>query len=265
MCSRFLSAMALVATLTGCGREQRVLRVCADPNNLPFSNQREEGFENRIAEVMADALGARVEYTWFPQRRGFVRNTLGAGLCDAIMGVPARYDPVETTRSYYRSTYVFVTREDRKLALSSFDDPALRTLTIGIHITGDDYSNPPPAHALSRRHMVNNIAGYSIYGDYSQPNPPARLIEAVSNGDVDVAVVWGPLGGFFAGRQPAPLAVSPVAVDQDDGMPFAFEIAMGVRKGDHARRDELQRALDLRRADVARILADYRVPLKEAP
>ena len=177
-------------------RGERVLRVCADPNNLPFSNEREEGFENRLAELLARELGAeRVEYTWWAQRRGFFRNTLNAGLCDVVMGVPSSVELAATTRPYYRSTYVFVTRADRGLDIRSLDDEALRRVRVGVSIIGDDYANAPPAHALAQRGIVGNVVGFSVYGDYAQPNPPARIVEAVAAGDVDVAVVWGPLAG----------------------------------------------------------------------
>ena len=243
--------------------QQRVLRVCADPNNLPYSNQKSEGFENRIAELIARELKARVEYTWFAQRRGFVRNTLKAGLCDVVMGVPAHYDLVATTKPYYASSYVFVTRSDRKLAISSIDDPILRRLKIGVHIVGDDYSNPPPVHALSRRGIVKNVSGYMIYGDYAHPNPPARLVAAVASGEVDVAILWGPFAGYFGSRQPVPLKISPILPEKDGpDLPFVFEMAIGVRKGDADLRQELDRVLDTRREEIARILAEYRVPLK---
>jgi mxaJ protein len=271
MCSRF-NEMVIIACCFGFGfsvyaaepdAKQRVLKVCADPNNLPFSNEKREGFENRIAELVAHELDARIEYTWFAQRRGFVRNTLREGLCDLIMGVPANFDPVQTTRPYYRSTYVFVTRRDRRLHISSMDDAALKRLHIGVHIVGDDYANPPPVHALSRRNIVRNVSGYSIYGDYSQPNPPARLIEAVASGEIDVAIVWGPFAGFFGKRQPVPLRIAPVTPETDGpAIPFVFDIAMGVRKGDKALRQELERVLDHRQQDIYTILTEYGAPLK---
>ena len=240
----------------------RVLRVCADPNNLPFSDSAGRGFENRLAELIAADLGAEVRYTWWAQRRGFVRNTLRAGTCDLIPGIPARFDPVATTAPYYRSTYVFVTRADLAPAIASFDDPRLRRLKVGVHLIGDDYANPPPVSALARRGIVRNVAGYSIYGDYREPNPPARLVEAVALRDVDVAIVWGPLGGYFASRSEVPLRVTPVTrADDGPGVPFVFPIAMGVRPDDRALARTLDEVLTRRRADVRRILEQYGVPL----
>ena len=172
-----------------------LLRVCADPNNLPFSNDREQGFENAIARIVGAELHRSVRYTWWPQRRGFVRNTLNAGKCDVVLGVPAGYALTRNTRPYYRSTYVFVTRADRH-AVTSFDDPLLRTLRIGVPVAGDDYDNPPPVVALAVRGLYGNVHGFSLYGDYSQTAPPARLVDAVANDDVDVAIAWGPMAGY---------------------------------------------------------------------
>jgi mxaJ protein len=240
---------------------ERELRVCADPNNLPFSNRRDEGFENRIANLIGREFGAKIHYTWWAQRRGFVRNTMGQGLCDLIIGVPAGYDPVLTTRPYYRSTYVFVSRRDQALALTSLDDPRLRNLKIGVHLMGDDGANAPPAHALSRRGIITNVVGYTIYGDYAEPNPPARLIAAVASGAIDVALAWGPLAGYFSPRQPIDLELSAISPAADPpGLRFEFGIAMGVRKEDAALRDELNRLLDRRREEINKILEEYRVP-----
>ncbi|HEX2220040.1 MAG TPA: substrate-binding domain-containing protein [Gemmatimonadales bacterium] len=239
-----------------------VLRVCSDPNNLPFSNRAGQGFENRLAELVAAELGAQVRYTWWAQRRGFVRNTLGAGACDLIPGVPAGYELVATTEPYYRSTYVFVTRRDLSPAIESIDDPRLHRLRIGVHLIGDDYAAPPPATALARRGIVDNVRGYSLYGDYREPNPPARLVEAVAKGEVDVALVWGPLGGYFAERESAPLRVTPLLERGDGpGVPFVFDIAMGVRRGDSALARRVGTVLDQRRTEVRRILERYGVPL----
>jgi mxaJ protein len=166
--------------------EQRVLRVAADPNNLPFSNDRLEGFENEIAELIARELHCRIEYHWRAQRRGFFRETLKSGDVDLVLGVPAHFDMALTTAPYYRSSYVFVSRVDRNLHVSSFDDPELRKLKVGVQLIGNDGVDTPPAHALAARGIVNKIIGFTLYGDYSQHNPPARIIDAVANGDVDV-------------------------------------------------------------------------------
>jgi mxaJ protein len=236
------------------------LRVCADPNNLPFSNQRGEGFENKLAALIAADLKVPVRYTWWAQRRGFIRNTLGAGQCDVVMGLPAALDAVRTTRPYYRSSYVFVSRADRHLAVRSFDDPALRTLRIGVPLVGDDGVNPPPAHALARRGIIDNVAGFTVYGDYRQDSPPQRVLDAVTSGTVDVAVVWGPLAGYAARRGRVPLNLVPVSPATDQSLPFVYDIALGVRKNDEVLQRKLDAVLRRRRADIERILQDYGVP-----
>ena len=149
---------------------RRVLRVCADPNNLPFSNQAGEGLENRLAELVAAHLEAELQYVWWAERKSFLRNSLQAGLCDVVMGVPSTLDSVSVTRPYYQSTYVFVERTDRHLKIASLNDPRLEQLKIGIHIVGDDYA--PPAHLLARRGLASQLAGYSLYGPLGEPNPP---------------------------------------------------------------------------------------------
>jgi mxaJ protein len=242
--------------------DPRDLWVCADPNNMPFSDAREEGFENHIAALVADDLGRRLRYFWEPQRRGFVRTTIKAGHCDLVIGVPAAYDLLETTRPYYESSYVFVTRRDHGPRLHSFDDRRLAGWSIGIQITGDDYDNPPAAQALAIRHLAQNVRGFPVYGDYSQAAPQRTVIDAVAAGRVDTAVVWGPLAGYFASRSRVPLVLSPVAPAVDrTGLPFVFQIAMGVRRGDPAFRARLDDLIERRQAELDAILRHFAVPL----
>jgi mxaJ protein len=259
---RTIAALAICALVSATPASARTLRVCADPNNLPFSNERGEGFENRIVALLGEELGASVEYTWWAQRRGFLRNTLKAGLCDLVPGLPKELEGVRTTAPYYRSTYVFVTRSDGP-RVTSFDDPVLRDLTIGVQLVGDDGWNTPPAHALSRRGVIDNVRGYSLYGDYREPNPPARIIAAVAEREVDAAVAWGPLAGYFATRQKTPLQITPVQPQADAKLPMAWDIAMAVRPHDAALQQEIDAALGRRRADVDAILAGYGVPRVE--
>jgi mxaJ protein len=247
------------ATETAAARE---LRVCADPNSLPFSNERGEGLENRLAALLGDHLQATVTYVWWAQRRGFIRNTLQAGMCDVVMGLPADIETAATTQPYYRSSYVFVTREGEP-APRSFDDPMLGAATIGVHLIGDDFSNSPPAHALTARGHLANVRGYSVYGDYRIPNPPARLIEAVASGALDVAVAWGPLAGYFAKSSPVPLHLTVVSPEVDPPFPFVFDIAMGVARGNPALRAELNQFIDSKRPAIDRILHAYGVPRVE--
>jgi mxaJ protein len=267
----FRSACALLITVAiGCHRDAtapvatatRLLRVCADPNNLPFSNQRLEGFENKLAELVADRLDARIEYVWWAQRRGFIRNTLRAGVCDVVMGLPSRIEQAATTVPYYRSSYVFVTRRGAHQP-SSFDDPYLGTATVGVHIIGDDFSNSPPAHALTNRGLIDNVRGYSVYGDYRSPNPPAELINAVARGAVDVAIAWGPLAGYFARASNVPLQVTRVHPDEEPPYPFVFDMSMGVARSNGALRDELNGVIAANQPAIDRILREYAVPVIE--
>jgi mxaJ protein len=241
-------------------RPAGVLRVCADPNNLPFSNNRGEGFENKLAELVARDLNLRLEYTWWAQRRGFFRNTLKAGTCDVVMGVPQGFEMALTTMPYYRSSYVFL-YHNRNLDLTSFDDPQLRHLKLGVQMVGDDFSNTPPAHALSRRNIIHNVKGYTLYGDYSNANPPVSIVTAVARKEIDVAIVWGPLAGYFARQQQTPLKLSFVTPQIDQPfLPFVYDISMGVRRDDQELKDQLERVMENRRADIDKLLSDYGVP-----
>src|SRR5829696_8981006 len=255
-----LTALVLALALFAAPAHARELRVCADPNNLPFSNEREEGFENKIVALVAEELGATVAYTWWAQRRGFVRSTIKADLCDLVPGVPFGFELLRTTQPYYRSTYVFVTRADGP-RIASFDDPVLREVKVGVQLVGDDGANTPPAHALANRGVVDNVRGYHLYADYGEPNPPSRIVEAVARGEVDVAIAWGPMAGFFAVRQPQPLSVAPVSPIADGPrLPMVWDIAMGVRREEPELRNEIGAALRQRKPEIDAILRAYDVP-----
>ena len=249
-----------VLSPTNASGRRILMRVCADPNNLPFSNRAGEGIENELAELLAKDLGLRVAYYWWPQRRGFVRNTLKLGDCDVVMGISTESQLVLTTKPYYRSTYVFLTRRDGP-RVRSLDDTVLRHLKIGIPLTGGE-ANPPPAQSLAERGLASRVAGYPLYGDYSKPNPPAALVDAVSRHEVDVAIVWGPLAGYFARFSSRPLSLTPVqpVVDRD-GVPYIYAISLGVRQSDRAWRDQLQAALDRHQSEIRRLLESYSVPV----
>jgi mxaJ protein len=249
-------ALSLGATAT----EARDLRVCADPNNLPFSNERGEGFENKIAELIANELGARLSYVWWAQHRGFVRKTLNDGLCDLVTGTTNGIEMLRTTRPYYRSGFAFVTRADGPV-ISSLDDPQLHRLRIGIQLVGLDGSNPPPSEALAKRGIIDNVRGYMVYGDYQYDNPGAGILKAVARGTIDVAIVWGPTAGFYAARQDPPLRVT-LVTPQIDGprLPMVFDANMGVRKDDRVLLDDVNAALARLAPQIDPILDEYHVP-----
>ena len=239
-------------------------RVCADPENMPHSNQKQEGFENKIADLIAKDFGATPRYIWWGQRRGFIRNTMNAtleeGRCDIVIGVPEGYDLVRTTKPYYRSTYVFVYPKDKGPQVKSLDDPVLKKVKIGVHLLGDDYTNPPPVHELAKRGVVGNLVGFSTF--YSAENPPSSIIDAVASGKIDIAIVWGPAAGYYVKQQRVPLVMVPIPSGKGD-LPFEFGMSMGVKLGNDALRLKLEKVIDSRHAEIIKILNDYNVPLVE--
>ncbi len=238
------------------------LVVCADPNNLPFSNRAGAGFENKLVTLLARDLHTEVQYIWWAQRRGFVRHTLLPQGCDLWPGVAVGTEGLKTSRPYYRSTYVFVTRRADALQQLSLDDPRLRKLTIGVQMVGYEATNTPPAQALAERGLTQNVRGYMLFGDYTQPNPPAAIVAAVASGAVDVALVWGPLAGYFSARSHVPLRLQPV---QDNGQwPMAYDIALGVRRDEDQLRERLDAALMAEKPAIDALLREYHTPLVTA-
>ena len=249
ICAGFWAAAAPVSpALT------RELKVCVDPNNMPFSNARGEGFENKIAEIIAADMGASVKFVWAYQWRGFVRKELNAGLCDVIPGVPAKFDRVRATKPYYTASYAFVQPENTT-PISSFDDARLKSARIGVQLVGNDGANTPPMTELARRGVTSGIRGYMVYGDWSKPDPLLPIIVGVAQRDVDVSIVWGPVADYYSALQKPPLRVT--HIDNIPAMQFA--IAMGVRKQDEALADEINKSLSQRQADIRKVLADYSI------
>jgi len=235
-------------------------KVCADPNNMPYSNAQGQGFENKLAILVAHDLGQKAVFVFQRQTDNFLNRGLKAHLCDAVMGLPTMLDDVAVTKPYYASTYVFVSRA-RDQAVSSLADPRLRRLKIGVHLVGD---NPtPPAEVLGEEGIVNNVHGFMVSGgDYGKPNPPARLIEAVTAGTIDVAAVWGPIGGYYARLSPVPLKITPMAgTERFAPLVFQYAIGMGVRKEDAALKARLNEILGRERETIHALLASYGVPL----
>jgi quinoprotein dehydrogenase-associated probable ABC transporter substrate-binding protein len=235
---------------------KRLLRVCADPDNLPYSHQDESGFENRIAAIVADDLGASLQYEWQPLRRGFVRKTMGSGRCDVFIGVPAGFERVLTTQPYYRSSYVFVWRRGED-GPRSFADPRIARERIGVQLVGNDMAATPPGHALARAGALSNVVGYPVYGD----GPAARrMVDALASHDIACALLWGPQAGYFARRAAVPMEIVVAHAPAGLEAPFEFSIAMGVARGNAALRDELDAVLQHRRNDIDAVLAQYAVP-----
>lgn len=257
MSSRFLSAL-LCTVMPAVAAAQPVLRVCADPNNLPFSNQQEQGFENEVAELLAAQLDMRLEYTWWAERKSFLKNSLESGRCDVVIGVPSSLTHVMATKPYYRSTYVFVSRHDRNLQIASLNDPRFAHWRIGVHVVGDDYA--PPAAALARSGVNANIVGFSLFGKFGDQNPPRKIVSAVANRDIDVAIVWGPFAGYFGKQESVALDIVPVSPATFLGIPFTYDISAAVRNGNDNLREQLDNALQSDTAAIQQILAEYGVP-----
>jgi mxaJ protein len=270
-----LLAAALVLAGDAAAQELRtnlptpgVLRVCADPDNMPLSNQKGEGFEQRIAQVIAKEWNAKLEYAWWPVRRGFFSRALNGRYCDVAIQAPAGLDMAGVTQPYFRSGYVFLTRKDSGLDITSLADPRLKKLRIGVNLLNSDAENTPPAMALSRYGVVGNLVGFSTF--YTEENRPEDIVEAVADKTIDVAIVWGPLAGYFARSSKVPLDMRPLAErDSLSDFPFRFNIAMGVRRRDRALRDSLDAVLQRKNPEIQAILKDFGVPLfpvqKDAP
>lgn len=258
MSSRFHKAFFLAigaVALSAVPSSARELKFCADPNNMPFSNDHGEGFENRIAMLIAADMGATARFVWTPEWRGFIRKGLGAGLCDVVPGVPVDFHRVRPTKPYFTASYAFVQPAGTVAPITSFDDASLRGKRIGVQLVGNDGANTPPMTELARRGITNNLKGYMVFGDWSKPDPLLPVVEGVARGDVDLSVVWGPVADYYAARQTPPLRVTHV-----DNVPdMTFSISMGVRKSDASLADEINRSLDRRQADIRKILADYHI------
>lgn len=262
--------LLLLLVLAACGRhapQEKVLRVCADPNNLPFSTHAGEGFENQLARLIAHDLGAKLEYVWWAQRRGNLRETLKAGRCDLVPGVGSTIEGIATSAPYYRSSYMVVTRPGSGLeSLTSFDDPRLKTLRIGVELIGDDGVNTPPAHALMHRGIVENVRGFMVQGDYRQKYPQDAILDALTANKLDVAYVWGPVAGYYAQRHPGAVAIRPVSPAFDGPqLPMVFDVSVGVRKDETDLLRRIDGILRARRPQIEQLLRRYDVPLVTDP
>ena len=233
-------------------------RVCADPNNLPYSNDKLEGFENKIAALFAKDLGTTATYTWWPDRRGFIRNTLRANQCDVVIGVPNGYDQVRWTTPYYRSSYAFVFVKEGKFRVRSWDDERLRHARIGV------IAATPPADALIKKDLMRNVAAYRLTIDYTTEYP-GKIVDDVAAGKIDLAIVWGPVAGYFAKKAAVPVEVVAVPPLEGVPVPFTYAISMGVRKRDKDRQEQLEALLRKHETQIRTILVEYGVPLVEGP
>jgi len=238
-----------------------LLRVCADPDNMPFSNQKGEGYENKIADLIAKSWDTKLEYLWWPIRRGYYR-MLNGTYCDLVIESPAGLDMAGSTKPYYRSGYAFVSRKGSGLEdINSLDDPRLKKLKIGVNLfVSSDGEHSPPEMALSKHGVVGNLKGYNV--SYDENIRPEDIINGVAKKDVDLAIVWGPMAGYFVKRSTVPLVLTPiaVAVDSASGFPMQYNIGMALRRRDHELRDSLNTFLDRHQSEIQAILKEYSVP-----
>jgi len=234
---------------------RKVLRVCADPANMPFSNTKQEGFENKIAEIIADELGVPVEYTWFPQAMGFVRSTLLAKRCDVIIGTGQGDSEVLNTNHLYRSTYALVYRPDNGLdGVDSVRDPRLKGKRMGVVIS------TPSSTLVAKAGLMGNAKPYRLMVDRRYDSPAEEMTKDIRDGEVDAGVLWGPIAGYFANKGGEELVVVPLVKDSGDGR-TEFRITMGVRQSDREWKRQLNDVIRKRQADIDRVLLEYGVPL----
>jgi quinoprotein dehydrogenase-associated probable ABC transporter substrate-binding protein len=234
--------------------DPKVLRVCADPHDLPFSDQKGEGFENKIAELLGAKLSKPVEYTYFPQVVGFYRNTLNAFRCDVVIGVAQGLDLVQTTVPYYHTAYALVFKPGSGLdGITMLEDPRLRGKRLGV------VARTPPSTLMIRDGLMENAKPYPLTIDTRVEAPAKAMIDDLLAGRIDAAVLWGPIAGYYAKNAPQPLTVIPLL--EEHGVPMDFRISMGVRRSDQEWKRTLNRLIRENQAAINRILLDYGVPL----
>ena len=248
------TALAAQQAITGELVDRTRLRVCADPANLPFSNDQGEGFENKIAALMAERMGVPVAYTWYPQTIGFVRNTLNASLCDIVMGVGSPNELVQNTNPYYRSTYVLAHRTADGSKFADLSSPAMRQARIGV------VAPTPPVDLLVQHGLLGQIHSYPLPADTRVDNPGRQMIRDLAVREIDVALLWGPIAGYWASRQSEPITLVPLESERP-GQHLDFRISMGVRYNEPDWKHEVDDLIRELQPEIDRILLDYGVPL----
>jgi len=230
------------------------LKVCADPNNLPFSDEKKEGFENKIAEVIGAELGLKVDYDWFPQVIGFVRNTLRAHRCDLVMGTVAGDEIMQTTNPYYFTTYVMFYRADKGFTFEGPEDPRLAGLRLGV------VAGTPPADLLVHHDLMSHTRPYALNVDTRAESPTHQMVQDVVDGTIDVGFLWGPIAAYYRKRDDLPLTMVPLK-NEPGAARMEYHIAMGVRVNEPEWRRRINAAILKRQDEITAILRDYGVPL----
>jgi quinoprotein dehydrogenase-associated probable ABC transporter substrate-binding protein len=251
LCTTPVSVTAQPADLVS----RTALRVCADPANMPFSNEAGEGFENKIAELLAADLKLPLEYTWFPQATGFVRNTLGAKRCDLVIGYVAGSEVIQSTNPYYKSAWTLIYRKDRELdGVESLTDARLKGRRLGV------VAGAPPATIMVTNGLMARAKPYALVVDRRYESPAEEMIRDIESGEIDGGVLWGPIAGYYVTKSRTPLTVVPL-VHEDRSVPMAFRITLGLRHGETEWKHRLNDFLSVHRAEIEAILLRYGVPL----
>jgi quinoprotein dehydrogenase-associated probable ABC transporter substrate-binding protein len=235
--------------------DPKVLRVCADPRNLPFSNEKGEGFENKLAEFLAAKLQKKLDYMYFPQATGFVRVTLGAHRCDVIMGFPQGDDLVQGTNPYYRTAYALISKQGAGLEdVTALNDARLKGKHIGV------VAGTPPGTNMAANGLMANAKPYPLMIDTRVDSSAEAMVNDLTKGEIDAGVLWGPMAGFYAKKSDPPLHVTPL-VNEKTGPQLIYRIGMGVRRADQNWKRLLNRLIQENQGEINKILAGYGVPL----
>jgi mxaJ protein len=256
----FAVMVGLAVTLTLAGPEIAdaggLLRVCADPNNMPFSNEKGEGFENKLAELIASKLDSELEYTWFPEATGYVPNTVGSNACDLVMGYAQGTGLIEDTNPYYYTSYILIYREDDTdlVGVDRLSSPRLKDKRIGI------FAGTPPASILAMYGLVANAKPFESKSGEGASKAAADMIAEIASGDIDAGLLWGPVGGYSAERSPVPLTLVPL-VKESAGPSTIYPITMGVRPKDPQWKHKINKVIAENQRDINTILQGSNVPL----
>ena len=235
--------------------DPKVFSVCADPHNMPFSTDKGEGFENKLAELFANKLGKGIAYAWYPQATGFVRNTLAAHRCDVIMGAPQGDDMVQVTNPYYRTAYALVFKQGQGLeGVDTLEDPRLKSKRIGI------VAGTPPGNNMATNGLMANAKPYPLVVDTRVDSSAEAMMRDLEAGNIDVGVLWGPMAGYYAQQARSPMTVVPL-VKETTGPRLAYRIAMGVRFADQDWKRLLNRMIADNQPAINKLLLSYGVPL----
>lgn len=258
LCAALLTSICCASAMAASSNRQALttshLRVCADPNNLPFSNKEQEGLENKVIDLLAEELGKDVRYTWFPQSVGFVRNTLRLRQCDLISGITTTSEKVQNTNPYYHSAYAIVHKASLQPSIDTISDPRLKDLKLGV------VAGTPPADILATQGLLGALKPYHLVADTRRNSPARDAVLDVVNGETDVAFIWGPIAGYFSKNLEEPLQITPL-LKEDSRVRMNYRVSMAVRFNETDWKRTVNAALAKIQPDINKVLHDYGFPL----